>query len=244
MKVLHPITLRRLQDAQLIQFIKNILAITGQAAATLGFAGITAALHTDLLAMAESFKKKNLSGDTKELVALDLLRDRAFRTLKTRAESYLTDDKLPGCISHAEHIMVIIKRYGGSEISEFGFTKETAVISNLVTDLQDEAGNALQVLNLMPEVVFLTQCNTSFETKYALRGDAATQLFNIAAMHKLRPGVHANYAAFAQLIAGLQYFNTAEATAIGEVIDRINQEIKAFNALINNPEAAPPDTDA
>ncbi len=220
------------------------MSIADEAAPELGFAAITPDLHADLLAMATGFKKKNLSEETKEIVNLDFLRDRAFKTFKTRIESHLTDDALAGAIPHAQHLMVIIKRYGGGGIPHFDFNKETATITNLVADLQSEGADALLALNLTQEVVYLAQCNINFQNKYAVRGDVATQLANVPPMHKLRPGIHANYSTFAKLIESLQYLNAAHATAIGDTIDRINQEIKAFNTLISNPEANPADTKA
>lgn len=244
MKTFNPIALTRLNDANFLQFIKSILAILDKAAAALGFANITTALQADLLLMTESFKKKNLTEETKQIIALDLLRDRAFRTLKTRAESYLTDDLLPGAKAHAEQILLIMKRYGGGGITRFDLNNETATLTNLCADLQNEAADALQALNLTDLVIYLSACNTNFETRYALRGDVATELGSVPPMHKLRPGVHANYAAFVQLAESLQHFNAAEATAIGENIDRVNQEIKSFNALINNPAENPDDVQA
>ncbi len=163
----------------------------------------------------------------------------AFRTIRVRTESYLTDGTLAGAIAHAEHIMVIMKRYGGSEIVQFDFNKETAILSNLVSDLQNKGAVALQALGLTQNVVYLAQCNKNFENKYVLRGDAATELANVLPMHKIRPSVHAHYAIFAKLIESAQQFNAAQTTAIGENIDRINQEIKVFKMLISNPVASP-----
>jgi Family of unknown function (DUF6261) len=244
MKTLDPIALRHLNNANFYQFVKNTVDIADQAEPELGLEVVAEPLHEDLLMMADGFKKKNLSEETKQIVNLDRLRDRAFKSLKTRTESYLTDDLLPGAAVHAEHTMVILKRYGSGKIPHFDFNKETAVISNLVVDLQKEAAPALQALNLTQAVVYLAQCNTNFESKYAVRGDAATQLANVMPMHKLRPAVYDNYATFVRLVESLQFFNAAHAAAIGEIIDRMNQEIKIFNTLINIPEVNPADTAA
>ena len=128
-------------------------------------------------------------------------------------------------------------QYGANHT--FDFNNETASLDKLVADLQKEASDALQALNLTASVAYLLQCNTNFKNKYAQRGDAATEMASVVPMHKLRPQIHANYATFINLIESLQHFNKAQAPAIGNTIDRINQEIKAFNALIDKPEKNP-----
>ena len=188
--------------------------------------------------MTESFKKEKQTQETQQIVALDRFRDRAFLKIDRMVFAFLIDDRTPANIVAAEKIEVFIKQYEGADLTRFDYNKESAYITNFVTDVTAHAAAELDTLNLTADVTYLANCNTNFINYYAQRGDAASLLSNVVPFSRLRKQVKSDLDNFLNDVPSVARINPAATPQIEALISRINVEIDKFKLLI--PSGTPP----
>lgn len=223
------ISITKLNNGDFYQFIENIVTIGNQEPLA---SGVIATLATAQPILLDSYKKETLTIETQKIVELDKKRDRAYLKFKTLVEGYAFDDETPENIVASKKLQTFIKQHGGGKLVTFDYNKETASISSLVGDINAHAGNELSSLNLTSSLDFLKTCNDEFKEFYAARGNAASILANVPPFYKLRKEVAAHYRTFASDLESLQRFLPASATAIANLITRVNVEIDKFRLLV------------
>lgn len=237
MNKVNEINYRRLNNGDFYQFIENIVNIVKNE--PLALSTITK-LQEDLSALQNSFKKEQLTEDTKKIVALDILRDRAFLKLKGLIESYGYDDENIDNKKASQDLEALIKLYGNGKLIKFDYNKETASITNFITDTRSKYNAQINQLGLMSTLNYLETCNTNFKDFYASRNDAATQLANIKPFTRLRLEVNEHYKIFTTDVESLQRFLPDNAPQISNLIARINVEIDKFKLLVPTKTTTPP----
>jgi len=227
----------QLGNGDFYQFTENVVSIVQKEPATVG---IIQTLKADCPPLLESYKKEQLTEETKQIVELDRLRDRAYMKIKLHIDGYTYDDQNPGYSQAANKLLTFVVQHGNAKLIRFDYNKETASISSLVSDVRNHAGNELDLLKLKPAVDFLEERNLKFKDFYATRGDAASVLKNTPPFYKLRREVSDHYRTMIADLESLQRFMPDKAAQIGDVITRLNVEIEKFKLLIPKP---PKDSD-
>jgi hypothetical protein len=234
MNKVNEINFYRLNNGDFYQFIENIVTQVVKEPTT---ETTIKDLKEDLPLLQNSFKKEQLTEETKKIVALDLLRDRAFLRFKGFVDSHSYDDETPENSTAAKQLQAIIKVYGNGQITKFDYNKETASLSNLIIDLRDKYASQITLLNLDSAINFMETCNNNFKDFYATRNDGAALLANVIPFTRLRPVVNEHYKTFVKDIESLQRFIPGSATEIANLITRINIEIDKFKSLVPSTTA-------
>ena len=230
----------RLNNGDFYQFIENIVTIVSNEPLA---AGVIQVLATDQPILLNSYKKELLTEETKQIVLLDLRRDRAYTKFKTIVEGFAYDDETPANAAAAKKLLTFIKQHGAGKLVSFDYNKETASITSLIADCRDHAGTELVTLNVKSMLDFLETCNAKFKDFYATRGDAASVLANVTPFYKLRKEVGDHYKTMVNDLESLQRFIPASAAKIGDLITRVNVEIDKFRLLVpTTPTPASPPT--
>ena len=229
MKTVNKIHRSRLSNANFYQFIENIVKVVSSEPIT---KNLISTLNDDLHDLQNAFKKEQLTEETKKIVALDLLRDRAFMKIKLLVEAYQYEDENPELLKASQELFTLIKLYGSGKLIRFDYNKETASISNFVNDARNKFASQLEKLGLSASLNYLEICNNDFKNYYATRNDVASQFEDFISFSRLRIEVNEHYKTFAKDIESLQRFIPENAAIIEEVINRVNVEIDKFKLLI------------
>ncbi len=233
MKKIQPFSIQYLVDGDYYQFVENITGKFTAVDPAWGLADIISPVQNDFLVMGDSFKKSNASLLTQQIVVLDEARDRCFKLIKGRLDAALYDDDHPQNIAAAKTVLHTVEQYGGSSITTASFTSETALLSNLLVDLEGGLSAHISALGLTAIVAALKTKNEAFKVFYELRSGGLTVLANVAPMRSLRPGFTQNYRNLcADLESAYRHSSGAKQTGIGNLIDSINTEIKLFEVKI------------
>ena len=163
------INLPKLRNAEFIQFIKNCLnIIQANNPATLRVQAQYDSLQGMLTVLEDLFLTEQGSAITEDVSAIDTRRDRAVTgfSLMANALTYHFD---PVIAKHAETIKRLVDKYGGG-IARENYQAETAIIDNLVADLnKPDAITAMAALNLDGWKKEMEQANKAFNDAYLLR---------------------------------------------------------------------------
>ena len=238
MKTIKDISYRRLNNGDFFQFIENIVTTVSNEPLT---KKLVATLNDDLPILQSSFKKEQLTEETKKIVALDELRDRAFLKISLFIDAHYLDDNNPLMQKAAQELQPFMKLYGGTKLVRFDYNKETASISNFVNDALSKYATPFETLGLTTSLSYLEVCNKNFKEFYATRNDAAADLANLIPFSRLRTQVNEHYKNFVTDLESLQRFIPEQAPKIEAVIDRVNIEIDKFKLLIKNAPPATPE---
>lgn len=154
-------------------------------------------LGTTLQPIEVAYAYQKDSPQTKEIVASDLRRGRAFTGIKTEAlaKTYHFD---PIVVAAANTVLNCYKKYG-KRVIDLDYNKESETLDQLINDFETDTviKAAIATLGLTAWVAELKDANTKFKQKYIERtAQYATQPTEPA--HKLRP---AAVAAFDKLFA-------------------------------------------
>ncbi|MGB4774619.1 MAG: DUF6261 family protein [Daejeonella sp.] len=239
MKEIRPFAIKNLNDDDYYQFNENLVNKFNALDPAWELNAIVNPVKNDFVLMGESFKKSNATLFTKQVVVLDQVRDRCFKFFTGIAEAFLYDDDHAEKISAANMVLHTVAKYGGKSIATASFTSETALVSNLVTDLENVVATEVAVLGLTDTVTALKTKNEAFKTYYEERSDELTIISNIAPMRVLRPGFTKNYRNLsADLESAYRHSTGDKQTAISNLIDSINTEIKLFEVKIPKKRAS------
>lgn len=139
-----------------------------------------------LLDVGAAYAYQKDSPQTKDLIAEDIRRGRAFMGIKTEAlaKTYYFDATIAKA---ADIVLACIKKYG-KRVSDLDYNKETEVIDKLVDDFENDSTvkAAIATLGLTAWVAELKEANKLFKQKYLERTQQyASQPSKPA--HELRP---------------------------------------------------------
>lgn len=232
MEKIKKIHIEKLNNKDFYQLIENIIAISDTEPL---LSTISTAIKADIPEMKLSFKKESLTEETQQVVALDKKRDRAFMRLKSFLESETYNDEDPSKAEAANSLLTIIENFGGSKIPKFNLNGETAVLTNLVSVLNAKT-NEITLLDLSSRILYIKNCNESFQAFYKDRGDSAKELADISPFYRLRKPVTARYRKFISAIENMPEILPSSSSAITNIITRFNVELDKFEALISKPK--------
>jgi hypothetical protein len=170
------ISISRLDNGDFYQFIENIVTIVSIEASV---ASVIEPLAKYQPILFNAYKKEQLTEETKQLVVLDGLRDRAYSKLRYLITAHSFDDENPGFSAAAKKIETFMAQHGNGKLISFDYNKETASISGLINDIRTTAATELNLLQLKPTLDFLELKNNAFKDFYATRGNAASALANV-----------------------------------------------------------------
>jgi hypothetical protein len=147
---------------------------------------------TPLADVETAFAYQKDSPQTKELVAIDIRRDRAFNGIKANAHSF-SYSNIAANAAASEVIASCIKKYG-KKIIDLEYNKESETLDQLIIDFENDTAvvAALATLGLVAWVAELKAANELFKQKYI---DRTQQYANQPAQpaYLLRPLAIAGY---------------------------------------------------
>ena len=227
----------RLNNGDFYQFFENIVTIVLKEPLA---ATIIQTMALDQPILLNAYKKEKLTEETKQIVLLDELRDRAILKLKAQLEAYTFDDENPGFSAAAFKLLTFISQHGSGKLIYFDYNKETASITSLVSDVRMHATTELNLLNLKNTLDYADLKNTTFKDYYATRGDAASVLVGTPPFYKLRKEVTTHYRTMTNDLESLQRFVApADSTKVKDLITRVNVEIDKFKLLVPKTPTPP-----
>jgi hypothetical protein len=229
MNVIKTINYHRLDNGNFNQFIENMVTIVSKEAVA---ATVIATLAQDQPVLLASYKKEQLTEETKQVVALDKQRDRAYSKLRYLLMGYTFDDENTGYMSAANKLETFLGQHGDGQLINFDYNKESTSITSLVKEIRTHASAELDLLQLRPVLDFLELKNNTFKEFYGTRGDAASILANVTPFYKLRKEVGDNYKIMVKDLESLQRFVPASATQVADLITRVNVEIDKFKLMV------------
>jgi hypothetical protein len=241
--MINAIDLAKLRNAEYIQFIKNLLAIvqTNDPAALNVQAPYDAAA-VRLAELEALFVTEQGSATTEEVTAMDARRDRAVTgfTLLVKALTYHFD---PATAKQAETLNRLVTQYGGG-IARENYQAETAIIDNLVADLDNKPDltAALSALQLDDWKKEMQTANTAFNAAYLKR---TLQLGAVSNETLFAKRVEANEAYYKLRDYINSYFTINEGAApYGKTSNELNALIDQYNTMMagrlgNNKDEPP-----
>lgn len=171
----------QLQNMEHFQFAGHVLAMCREA----GIAKLNPVLAPLQKAIEEEDKALNLPRQeegTKELEALDRVRDTAYRSLQLLIDLHLHSDDAAMRTS-AERLSEVLARY--PRMLQVNYDKESGMVKNLITDLRTAALAAhVAKLAAKPYIDRLEKANTAFDQRYRSRLKSAVPsgIFDIKAL--------------------------------------------------------------
>jgi len=236
------IELPRLRNAEYIQFIENCLALTQ---ANDPVALNVQAQYDDLLYMLVMleglFVTEKGSDITDDVSALDTRRDRAITgfSLLINGYTYYFD---PVTAKHADTLKRQIEQYG-SRIAKGNYQAETAIIDNLLNDLntKPELADAIAALHLKDWKAELQAANVAFNAACLLR----TQQLGAATKDRLFAKRQETNEAYYKLRDFINSYYTIHegAEPYSKATDELNALIDQYNTImatrLNNGKEEP-----
>jgi hypothetical protein len=229
--MINGITLNSLRNAEFIQFIKGILAIIlSNGPAALNVQVQYDSVQAMLTALETLFITEQGSAITADISALDARRDRAITgfTLLVNALTYHFN---PDTAKQAETLKKLFEKYG-SGIARENYQAETAIIDNLIADLNNKpemaaAINALQLNDWQKE---MQTANTAFDAAYLLR----TQQLGAASKDTLFAKRQETNEAYYKLRNFIDSFFTINegAAPYGKTTNELNAHIDQYNTMM------------
>ena len=225
------IDLAKLRNAEYIQFIKGFSALVlSNDPAALKVQAQYNLLQTQLASLEAIFVTEQGSAITEEVSALDLRRDRAvtgFGLLVTA----LTYHFNPDTAKQAETLKKLVDKYGGG-IARENYQAETAIIDNLVADLDNkpEMAAALAALQLGDWKKEMATANAAFDTAYMQRTKelgAASKDTLLA----LRAATNEAWYKLRDFIVSFYTINEA-AEPYNKTINELNAHIDQYNTMM------------
>ena len=168
MKLIDNLNLHALRNNEHYQFMTDVENLIKDA--TTEILGITtqhSAFANALNALDSSLRVEKGSSKSAKVHELDKLRDKTWRAIKKRVDA-TTDSPVEEEVSSAKMVRRVISLYGN--IRKMSYNEESAAISNLVDDLQNET-NATHVeqIGITAWVTFLKEQNQAFQEVFDQR---------------------------------------------------------------------------
>lgn len=237
MKEIKNINLAKVRNAEHFQFHADMLAAVTAEFAT---AQKLNTLRNEYAALFqkedEAFVQSRALTGTADVEQKDAARDSLYiylcQMVDTKCYSPLPAEK-----AAAERLTIRISPYRQAHTKPYA--ENTALVTNLVTDLQGKDCAAdITLLGLTDAVTALKAANEEFNTAYTERSDEKQMRESNEKMKTIRPQVDTAYRTLADAINALYRVNElvtkdAEAeTALGAVMDRMNALILQLNQTL------------
>lgn len=193
----------------------------------------------------KAVKQAQKTGYTESIVAADDNRDNVYTGFRGALRSMM---RFPDAdiASSAEALQVITDKYGES-ITRLPQREESAILSNIVAELQSEANAALlQTTGLNIWVEKLDEANKAFDDLYVSRTEKEAQ-FIVGLTRTERGNMQTAFEKLAQAIEAYAFINGEE--AYKTLADRINTEVANVQqaakarATLSEDEASPASAD-
>jgi len=168
--MINEINLRRLRNAEYIQFLKNVVEIVvDNDPTTLNVVEKLTALQGELSGLETLFKLNKSSQLSPEIVALDLRRDRAISGLRSIIKGY-TMHFNPDFVAAAKRLDASFDLYGNGIVRQ-NYQAETAIINGLLNDwtIKPELSDSVLLLGLNAWRDELKTSNDLFDATYVDR---------------------------------------------------------------------------
>jgi hypothetical protein len=225
------ITLQNLRNPDFLQFLKDLSAIIlANDPAALKVTDQYNAVQLVRKTLEQLFMPERSSAITEDIIALDLRRDNAINGIIGLAQSYTYH--FDGNTRTAASMLSNYFGTYGAGIARENYTSETAILTNIVTDLHNKPNlsAAIATLQLLDWVTELDTANQAFNQKYLQR----TQELAAASADTMRAKRSEAANAYYDLRNNLDaYFTiTKGAGPFATAINEVNALIDQYNKLI------------
>ncbi len=225
------ITLQNLRNPEFLQFLKDCssIVLTNDPAAlkvTDQYNSVQIVRKT----LEELFMPERSNPNTEDIIALDLRRDKAINGITAYAQSLTYH--FDATTNVAATVLANYFSGYGSGIARENYTSETAILTNIVTDLTNKPNlsAAVATLQLIDWVTELDTANQAFNQKYLARTQEAATASTDTMKAKRLEAANAYYDLRNNLDA---YFTiTKGAEPFATTINQLNALIDQYNKLI------------
>ncbi|MBI9064112.1 MAG: hypothetical protein JEZ14_19155 [Marinilabiliaceae bacterium] len=180
-------------------------------------------VDTHFQAFGKTFERENSSPYTALKAQKDSERDEAFIGLRNYVEAF-THRQNENCRQPATDVLRVIKRYGWSAWN-VGYQKETAILNNLIEELQTKYGVQIEALQATQ---WLEELKTAQQTFEAIKKESVSQATDLPTLTETRPKLEE---AMRSLLSMTELLNQADAN------ETFEQLIPHLNALISQTMA-------
>jgi hypothetical protein len=227
--------LKNYRIPEFIQFITNILMIISQhEPKKLKIEPLVTALNQTHERLQEAFKQHTASEITPQLAKLDTARDRAIVCLRKVCEGYMDhpDERLKAA---GQKVVECIDKYG-SKLYSLNYGAETAILKNLVRDLQTnpECIIALKEVHMETLVQQMHETNLEFEKRFIQRLGAFSQ-YETKGTKELTQFTTEAYRTLVQHIDAHAILAPSEAYT--SLINHMNENIDHYNLVAERRKA-------
>jgi len=230
--MIEKIHVNSLRNSEFSQFVRNVLSIVDHhGPEALNVAENAAALETAMDSADALFKARRGFEGTEELVRLDARRDRAITGLNLHlaAQAYHYDEAI---VTNANLLAGHLKHYGGSAIARENYASETAIIRNMVQeiDVKPALSGAVTALQLSQWVAELEAANEAFDEQYLARNTEMSTASNDNLRNRRLEAAEA-YSRLVELI-GAYYVVQRGAEPFAAAVAELNTLIGQYNVLL------------
>ena len=231
---MNTIDLTKLRNAEYLQYTKDFAAIINlNNPSTLNIDAKFTAFNTKIAELESFYKKALASEKTKDIMALDQMRDDAINGVYyfLLGYSYHYDEQQR---QNAQLLLTNLSLYG-SGIARMNYQAETATINNILRDWENktELEAAVGGVNLTAWVRELKTANDAFNEQYLLR----TQEYGDANPETIRTKREETSSAFYALrdrIDALHLLSEISPSPHSAVINQLNALTDQYNQLLVN----------
>lgn len=221
---------------EFIQFITNILIIVKQHdPAKLKIEPLFTALTQNHEKLLEAYKQHTTSEITPQLAQLDAQRDRAIVSLRKVCEGYMDhpDEKLKAA---GQKVVECIDKYG-SKLYSLNYGAETAILKNLVRDLQTnpEYIIALKDVHMETLVQQMHETNLEFEKLFIQRLGEFSQ-YETKTTRELTQLTTEAYRTLVQHVDAHALLAPSEKYT--SLIDHMNENIDHYNQVVERRKSS------
>lgn len=223
------------RNSEFLQFITNIQSTVDEANQQgeegLLLDGPLTELNSCLTDMNALFKQERGSEITSDLAAQDDRRDSALAGISLLLQAYLNHYDTP-TRQAAERLLNHMNSYGTRLYNE-SYQSETAIITNLVNDWENDPdlSAAVNTLELTPWVNEMKAANNEFNTLYEARATEATDAPDMT-MEQARMEATKAYRKLSNHIEANAVLNPDK--PYGDLIKTMNAFIDSYNQTVDN----------
>jgi len=229
---------------EFIQFTSNVLMIVKQHGADkLKIKALYTMLFQSFEQLQSTYKQDGDNETTRQLMHLDNRRDQAVICLRKICDGYAHHhDKALNAAGR--QVVACIDKYG-SKLYHLNYSAETAVLKNLVQDLQTDpaCNSAIQEMHLEAVVKEIKQVNEKFEKLFIER----LENFSKDETKSTKELIRSVTEAYRTLVQHVEAHATlAPSAAYTSFINHLNENIEHFNQVVERrkksgvPEATEP----
>lgn len=236
----------KLRNSESVQFFVDVITLCkDNKAGELNLQKPLTDLEKASKTLSTSFKIEQASILTSELIVLDSRRDQAINCLRKLADGYASHHD-EAKMKAGKLLLAVIGKYGKA-IARMNYQAETGVLTNLATDLKDNAKNAaaVKLLGVGDTVAEMAEANTLFNKTYIDRvGESAAK--DMASATDIVVDCKDKFATLVKHIEANAVIAPSE--GLETLIRQLNSLIEKFNTMLamrgGRKEDAPEEADA